>query len=115
MNEKVKIIRDGAIALFAGAGALGAIVGLIFCLGYMWNNTIGTWANDILTTTPEEAAEESYKRSLIIDEQRRQREEDLKDPSSQASIAKACIERGGTPRYSNWDGEIFECKKDEEK
>lgn len=114
MNN-LRNFRDAALTLLAGAGAVGVIIGIIVCLGYMWNNTAGAALNDWLTTTPEEQAAIFYKEEQQRNDEQAAHEAALKDPSSQESIAADCVKRGGVPRYSNWDGEIFKCQMDGDK
>lgn len=91
---------DAKDTLATGAGILMAVVGIAIagwiviqaCAG------IGSWFKDHPIVTLPSA-----------EEQKKADEEWSKDPRNPKVAGQACIDRGGIPRYSNWDGEVFRC------
>lgn len=87
--------------------ALAAAAGVVFIIGtFVWGLCVGMW-NGMqagFTITPEEQAK--------IDRADKDWETDARNPKV---AGKACIDKGGIPRYSNWDGEVFRCDIIEEK
>lgn len=91
------VVIKGAGALIAIAAALGvtAIIAV-----FVWGVCVGMW-NGLqreFTITSEEQSK--------IDKDNEAWSKDARNPKV---AGQACIDRGGVPRYSNWDGEVFEC------
>lgn len=98
----MKKAMEGALALLAGALAVAVCVGVFFaCLLIVkWvGGGIGNWWNSATSVSPEQQARwdkeaEEYKSS----------------PLNPENIAKHCMEQGGVPITSAWDGRVKECK-----
>lgn len=85
----------GAIIMLAVALSIAAIIAV-----FVWGVCVGMWngMQAEFTITPEEQAK--------IDQSNKDWETDARNPKV---AGKACIDKGGIPRYSNWDGEVFDC------
>lgn len=101
-NETFKMVFGAVGALLALAAI--AIIGIWLLIG-VWNittgtfNGIGNWWHTVTTVTPEEQAE--------ID---KANAEWAKDPRNPKVVGQKCIDAGGIPDYSAWDGDVKECK-----
>jgi hypothetical protein len=93
-----------------GAGALVALVlalGVAFIIGaFVWGLGVGMYNGVVKSfeVTPEEKAR--------IEKENKDWETDARNPKI---AGQACIDKGGIPRYSNWDGEVFRCDIIEDK
>jgi len=75
----------------------------IICLLVLWgvvSVTRGTthWIHDAVTISPQEQATIDAKAA-----------EWAKDPTNPDVIAQKCLDRGGTPIISSWDGSVKRC------
>lgn len=63
---------------------------------------IGNWWHSINKTSPEEQAQRdaAYKASA---------EAWAKDPTNPKVVAQKCLDNGGTPTFSAWDGRVTSC------
>lgn len=64
---------------------------------------IGHWWHSITTTSPEEQAKLDARNKAADAEW-------AKDPTNPQVIAQKCLDRGGTPTFSAWDGRVTSCK-----
>lgn len=99
--------EESESTLLLALKAMGAIValatalGVVFIIGtFVWSLCVGMWSGiqATFTITSEERAQ--------IEKENKEWETDARNPKV---AGKACIDRGGIPRYSNWDGEVFRC------
>lgn len=72
---------------------------LIIKLSFAGASGIRNWWHNETTTSPEEQAE--------ID---KANAEWAKDPRNPKFVGQKCIDAGGIPNYSAWDGDVKECK-----
>ncbi|BAS17610.1 hypothetical protein AHiyo8_59130 [Arthrobacter sp. Hiyo8] len=85
---------DIAVAAFGIAGAV--VVGYVvihLLMGF------GGWWNGLWTVTPKDTA---YAEQ--------QQKDWAKDPANPSVAGQKCLDMGGYPQYSAWDGRFLDCK-----
>lgn len=89
--------------LFLVMGVIGLVVAAVAIWGMIaLFGAVGSWWHSITYVSPEEQAAQDER-------WRKAREEWAKDPTNPDVIAQACIDRGGTPITSWWDGRVVRC------
>jgi hypothetical protein len=101
--------KEQDTSIFMGAVyAVGSLIMLtfavLFCLLIIKVSLgaysgVRNWAHSITTTSPEEQA--AIKQAD---------EEWANDPTNPAVVGQKCLDRGGTPIYSAWDGRVKSCQ-----
>lgn len=101
-TETFKTVFGGLAALIAIA--IIAIVAWWLLMG-AWGmmQGVGNWWHDVTTQTAEEkaASDKAYAEAEA---------EWAKDPRNPKVVGQKCIDAGGIPDYSAWDGDVKECK-----
>lgn len=87
-------IRDCSIAAVCITAAI--VIG-IWAIGWIGSG-IGQWWQYATYVSPEQKAEA-----------RAEEEAWAKDARNPAVAGQACIDAGGVPKYSNWDGDVTSC------
>lgn len=81
------------IAIGAGIWVAGQAIG-----------GVGNWWSSIHYTSPEEQAQRAATQKAYDDEW-------AKDPRNPKVAGQKCLDLGGIPDYSAWDGDVKECRK----
>lgn len=100
-SRAFKVVEVVTLATLAVACILAVVFVLNICLaGISWVvGGIGNAWNDATTLSTEER--------MQIE---RANAEWAKDPTNPAVVGKNCMDKGGTPVYSAWDGRVKECQ-----
>ena len=93
-------------ALGYGGGALMAIAAVVIAgwLVIQVCTGIGNWWHGITYTSPEE-------RAATAAAEKQAAEEWAKDPRNPKVAGQKCLDLGGIPDYSSWDGDVKSCNK----
>lgn len=89
--------------IFKGAGSLIVLtLAALFCILIvkmsigLYHGVVHSWQSGITTSTPAEQKAEADAWS--------------KDPTNPKVVAQKCLDHGGTPTFSAWDGRVTSCK-----
>lgn len=92
-------IKDKSIEVLCAVAAMLSIVGLIVLVIWLLSfpfNAIGSWWNNSIAESNKvtEAQEKEW----------------ATHPKNPKVVGQKCIDSGGFPTYSAWDGRFLECK-----
>jgi len=96
MSNEAKDALGFSVAFVGIVLAIGLVV---IVIGWILGG-IGKWWSEVTATTPEQ---EAYYEQ--------QEKEWATDPKNPKVAGKKCLDDGGYPKYSAWDGRFLECKK----
>jgi len=65
---------------------------------------VGHWWHSVTYSTPEEQAQQDARAKAAADEW-------AKDPRNPKVAGQKCLDLGGIPDYSAWDGDVKACNK----
>lgn len=94
-----KEAQDALAFTAAFIGIVIAIGASVIIIGWVLGS-VGKWWSDVSTVTPEQKAE--YEK---------QDKEWASDPKNPKVAGQKCLDSGGYPKYSAWDGRFLECEK----
>lgn len=100
MSDETKDALGFAFAFLAITA--GIVIGVWFAGQVI--GAVGSWWSSVTYVSPEERA----KRDA---EHRQADEEWAKDPRNPKVTGQACLDAGGIPDYSAWDGDVKACNK----
>lgn len=106
MSKKREELVEAVANVLAVCVSIAAIIGVIFIaiLFVQWSfRGVGNWWHTTTSKTPEE--QKAYDKAV-----EEATEEWKTNPQNPEYVGKLCLERGGIPTYSNWDGEVTSCK-----
>lgn len=98
--------KDAKEALAYGFATLMIVAAVIlagWCTVFVFKG-IGNWWHSVTYDSPEEKAQQEAK-SKAYDEAW------AKDPRNPKVAGQACLDAGGIPDYSSWDGDVKACNK----
>ena len=91
-------------ALEIAGGLIAITIAVLVCL-LIVKVSLGAynWVHDGVTTSPQE-------RAALDKEYAAEEAAWAKDPTNPKVVAQKCLDKGGTPIISSWDGHVKECQ-----
>lgn len=98
MSEHNNDITETISYLLTIVTAIAAATGVVLLI--IWGiNSIGSWYNSTVNSPEAKAAQEKADAEWKT------------SPKNPEVAGQKCLDSGGYPKYSAWDGRFLECKK----